>query len=202
MLVDCSSMKIENASFCENASQSNGLYCNSKTFSVKAKPNYANDFTSFSGSIKISLNTPEVQRYQTVHDFIDLIIENRPTSQCHIATFGHLITLDQWKHDITFRKTKNAVQNWHFLHQSGDFQALVKFKKCPKETIFSSRHRDEIYCACGLKSVENTIKGPIKFEIDSCTNESDVKISSEPEYPIKMSWARNKTVAFVSCFMT
>ena len=59
-------------------------------------------------------------------DFLDFVIENRPTSQCHVVTFGHLITYDQWK----YRMPKSMQKDWVLLHLSKDFQASIKFEPC------------------------------------------------------------------------
>ena len=59
-------------------------------------------------------------------DFLDFVIENRPTSQCHVVTFGHLITYDQWKYQMP----KSMQKDWVLLHLSKDFQASIKFEPC------------------------------------------------------------------------
>ena len=73
--------------------------------------------------MKVTISSSE---HDKSHDFLDFIIENRPTSQCHIVTFGHIITFDQWKYQIA----KPIQNDWVLLHLSKDFQASIKFETC------------------------------------------------------------------------
>ena len=83
-----------------------------------------NDFDQIEGSIKVTISS---STHDVSHDFLDFIIENRPTSQCHVVTFGHLITFDQWKYLIA---PQTMQKGWILMHLSHDFQALIKFERC------------------------------------------------------------------------
>ena len=159
----CSELTFENASKC---SKESSKYCNSKSFKIKAFPNYSSDFKQIQGSIKIDIN-------QENHDFLDFVIENRPTSQCHFLTFAHIITFDQFKYQIESAK----VPKWILFHQnSQDFEIWIEVQNCYEEKI----------CSCGFKTRN--------VEMNFCSGKSILR--GFESYQIMK--ARNGTLAYVS----
>ena len=116
-------------------------------------------------------------------DFLDFVIENRPTSQCHVVTFGHLITYDQWKYQMP----KSMQKDWVLLHLSKDFQASIKFEPCQ---ILPHRQ-----CVCGVKIIHGHQE---EFKMDFCvTSKNKTSRISETS---SILTGRNKTMAYVSDF--
>ena len=70
--------------------------CKILKIQISAIPNYVSNFQEVPGSVKIGINFNGVEH----HEFLDYIIENRPTSQCHIIGLSHVITFDEQKYQI------------------------------------------------------------------------------------------------------
>ena len=103
----CSPLVTDNAGRCLGEHE-----CNEFTISVKAKPNYQSNFRQVKGTIKLTF---EVDENILHHDFLDYQVENRPTSQCHLWTFGHLVTFDQFRKQIDYAGDHILLQNEGFL---------------------------------------------------------------------------------------
>ena len=58
------------------------------------------------------------------HDFLDYSVENRPTSQCHLWTYGHIVTFDQYLKQI------DTLAGDYILLQNEDFRATVTMEDC------------------------------------------------------------------------
>ena len=79
------------------------------------------------------------------HEFLHYIIENRPTSQCHVVGSSHVITFDEKKFQLLFQNSA-----WFILDQTLNhhefFRIFVKFQFCGGEFV----------CPCALFGMENS----------------------------------------------
>ena len=112
----CPPFVAQNANQC----QMDGKACNIYHFNVSAKPNFVSNFRQVKGTIKLTFQVNDKVFH---HDFLDYQVENRPTSQCHLLTYGHIVTFDQYRQQI-------STSGRHILLQNGDFQAAVVLKDC------------------------------------------------------------------------
>ena len=119
--IPCSPILVENAQDCHNSGQ-NTSYCNLFTVSIRAKPNYQSNFYQVKGTIKLTFEMVGKDILMQ-HDFLDYSVENRPTSQCHLWTYGHIVTFDQFLKQI-------KVGGDTILLQNEDFRATANMKAC------------------------------------------------------------------------
>ena len=94
--------------------------CNAYLFEVSAKPNFVSNFQQVKGTIKLTFQVNDKVLH---HDFLDYQVENRPTSQCHLLTYGHIVTFDQYRQQI-------MSPGRHILLQNGVFQASIILQDC------------------------------------------------------------------------
>ena len=123
---------------CDNNFNSANL-CKTHRIRISAIPNYVSDFHKVPGSIKIGMKFNN--NTENNHEFLHYIIENRPTSQCHIVGSSHVITFDEKK----FRLFQNS---WFILDQTLNhefFRTFVKFQFC-----------GEFVCPCAFFGMENS----------------------------------------------
>lgn len=157
---------------CHDLESSNGLYCNKKTIRLSPVSSaYLSNNREYSpGSIKVAIYG-ESATAAVHHDFIDYLVENQLTSQCHVITAGHFISFDQKKYQL---KQAGAF----ILHSNGDFFSAIQLQECGQNLV----------CPCGLRVVENERV----VQINRC------KQALFPTTDDGFKVARNATVVFVS----
>ena len=153
--------------------ESDNQICQILNVKVSAVSSYVSNFQEVPGSIKVALRTNSEQEH---HEFLNYVIENRPTSQCHVVGSGHVITFDEQKFQI-FR------QNWYILNHSnpGLFRVFVKFRQC-----------GEYVCPCALFAMEGDAQW---FYFDFCTKPN---LMIERSENMLISSARGNNTFFVS----
>ena len=175
----CSSVVFSDANNCSGVSS---YFCNQLNFHLQAKPNYANDFEKIKGSIKVTIN-------ETDHDFLDVVLENRPTSQCHWMTFGHVVTFDQWKFQL--KNDSHSATGKVLFHRNGDFVIWLLLQPC--------KQMAQKMCACGFLATDGDKQDSERsqIEINYCTAEFKMarnKIGAASH----LFLARNNTMGYVS----
>ena len=155
--------------------------CKTHQIRISAIPNYVSDFHQVPGSIKIGM---KFNNDTENHEFLHYIIENRPTSQCHIVGSSHVITFDEKKFQLLFQNSA-----WFILDQTLNhhefFRIFVKFQFCGGEFV----------CPCAFFGMENSQW----IYLNHCHQFSVMVEHSEK---ILLSSARSNMTFFVSTYVT
>jgi hypothetical protein len=147
---------------------------------ITASEDLKSSHSQVQGSLKARI---EANHDMIQHVFIDYVVEERPTSQCHVMTSGHFITFDEKKFQF-FEKT-----GWFVLHKNTDFYIEIQLENCGagggrgQNLLFNN-----LVCLTGLKAQN----GHNSFQL---INKTELKIQGSE---INLNIGRNGSLLYVS----